>query len=566
MEEQTLPDSSLVKDQRFDVSGTAARSTLSSDFHRVWLGNDPIPAIYEQYWKAWQRQLPDATFRTWRDQDVENLPLAGPLLPKVASAVQASDIARYDIILQNGGTYLDCDILPLVYPDVLGGDELVTCNENSGDDIRSIGFFAAPPGNPTLHRALEIIGSMELGVSTPNIETGPALFRKAIAAERRLPSSAFYPYHHTEPFSRVFDRDLSRTYGIHVWGRSWLSEEALTTAAAHCFHAGDVGEAEALLVRRANPILTERAQRMLELCRQIRNMRLTLVHGLRNPTFRMALRKGWAGGIKFEAGPRPKVIQQADGVSSLFEAGWCLLSHYPDSVVWQIGACDGILVDPIRSLLVNFDPVCLLVEPHPELYTRLVRNYRRNERMVTINAAMGRSGGKADLIAIDPYIAGRDNLPDWSLGISSLYRDRNALGGKRVTDALQKRLLAATRAVPVVVHSPADVRRQTGLPWPDMLVVDTEGADAEIVAAFLDEGVAPKILYFETVCVPESEVAQIKQRLLLTYFAIEATDSVLFIRHDFLDEILELAWVEQGRISLPSYLGLSIVLPGVNAD
>ena len=34
-------------------------------------------------------------------------------------------------------------------------------------------------------------------------------------------------------------------------------------------------------------------------------------------------------------------------------------------VVWQIGAADGILVDPIRPLMVRFNPVSVLLEPNP---------------------------------------------------------------------------------------------------------------------------------------------------------------------------------------------------------
>jgi len=37
----------------------------------------------------------------------------------------------------------------------------------------------------------------------------------------RLPSDAFYPYLYDEPYSRILFKDLSRTYGIHIWGGSW---------------------------------------------------------------------------------------------------------------------------------------------------------------------------------------------------------------------------------------------------------------------------------------------------------------------------------------------------------
>jgi len=531
--------------------------------HRIWLGPRPIPQVYERYWSAWRRQLPDAEFRTWREEDVRSLPLAGPLLARAASPVQQADIARYDIIYQEGGVYLDCDVMPIAYPDFFSTDELVTCNQDDADQIRSVGFFAAPAGHPALKMALDLIEKVTLGTDKPNVETGPVLFRKAITVEKRLPKEAFYPYHHTEPFSRIFDRDLSRTFGIHVWGRSWLSDEAITTAAAHCFHAGDIAEAEALLVQRPEPITIERAQRLLEMCRYIRSVRSSLMQACRWPLFRSTLRKGWLGGLQFPSGPRPSSVSWQPGVPSLFELLWHIFARNPAAVIWQVGACDGILNDPIRPFLANFDPTAVLIEPHPELFTRLKANYRFNERAVFLNAAVRRETGDGELIAISPELIEREGLPDWTLGISSMYGDRNALGGKGVTKKLQARLRRTVRKLPVEVLSPADVRRRTGSNWPDILVVDAEGCDAEIVSAFLDERVQLKLVYLETACIPPVEIEGLRKRVSSTHFIIELPQNMVLVRFDILDEVLETALVEQGRLLMSKFLGTDIFIPGL---
>lgn len=534
---------------------------IPTQVNRIWLGGAPIPERYERYWRAWQRQLPNAQFRTWRDADVAQLPVAGPLLSKASMPVQRADIARYDIILQHGGVYLDCDIMPLAYPEFFAGDELITCNENDGDEIRSIGFFAAPPGHPTLRRALELIGQADLGRAAPNFETGPHLFRRAVVTERRLPSATFYPYGDSEPFSRIFDRDLLHTWGIHVWGRTWLPDKALVTYASRCLASGDVREAEELLDQCASQEGSERASALRQMCLEVRGLRRALLDGLRSGPMRELMARSPLIGLPGRVSTKPHSIKAVAGVPRFFEAAWHLLTRHPDTVVWQVGACDGILADGLRPLLVNFDPVALLVEPHPQMHARLADNYRRNERSVLANVAVGRVARPSELIAMDPDAATKDDLPDWAIGLSSLHGDRNALGGKTVTPEMRARLLAATRRIPVEVVTPDELRRRAGIGWPDLLFVDTEGSDAEVVHALLDVPVLPKLVYFETICLPAEELAELLARLSATHLCIDLPQNMMAIRHDMLEELVCSAFLEQGRRTLLDLFGMDLVVP-----
>jgi len=455
--------------------------------------------------------------------------------------------------------------MPLAYPQIFDGDDLITCNEDDADTIRSVGFFAAPPNNPSLANALHLIANTKLGKVPPNEETGPVLFRRAITAEKRLPKATFYPYSYNEPFSRIFDADLSATYGIHVWGRSWLAEDLIAEGAGQCLEAGDVAEAEATLTERAEPIRTESALRLLDLCRHIRAVRSTLMMGLGAPAMRAALWQGVVGGAKPAALDQLTAIPGRVSRPSFFETAWHLLSRHPSTVVWQVGACDGILADPLRPLIVNFDPVTVMVEPHPDMFAKLKANYRRNERTVMINAAVGPEARDGTLIAVDPDAVMRDKLPHWALGLSSFHDDRNALGGLTVTKEMQGRLLAATRRIKVPVLTPEDIRRRSGVAWPDVLVVDTEGSDAEVVTAFLDAGAAPKIIYFETICLPPKELEPLRKRLSHTYVRINLNDNVLFLRNDFLEEFLTTTFIDHGRLLAPKYMGMELIAPGLAA-
>jgi FkbM family methyltransferase len=510
--------------------------------HRVWLGPRPIPERYEAYWAAWKRQLPDYELVTWTEREAVRLASVAPLLERAVSPTQQADILRYAVLQAEGGVYMDCDMMPLQWRDWGLEEGLVTCNESTDDDIRSIGFIAAPKGNETFARALSLISATKLGTDAVNFETGPVLFRKAIAAEQRLPDAAFYPYHHEEPFSAIFERDLSATYGIHVWGMSWLGPDALADKARRWMQAGDIGAAEALA--RTLPAEPPAAD-IVEHCRRVRSIRTMLVNAVEERRYASAVDSGWLCGalIPAPAAPLPSAHPR------FLDAAWHLLQQSPASPVWQIGAADGIVADPLRPLLINFDPPGMLVEPNPWIFSRLQQNYRNNARLTLVNAAVAGTAGKAELRAVVPEEVAARALPDWALGLSTFDPSANALGGKTVTTDVQRRLMKATRAVEVQTLTVADLLSQTGGMLPDIVVVDAAGMDTDIVGWLLDAGLRPRIVQLEVACVTEEQIAALKARLPADYVWIDLGEDAALYRRDFLDDLAREAYVEEGRLA-----------------
>src|SRR5262245_62092092 len=98
----------------------------------------------------------------------------------------------------------------------------------------------------------------------------------------------------------------------------------------------------------------------------------------------------------------------------------------------EVGAGDGKSFDPLYHFAVKNDWSGLLIEPHPELFARLRENYIACSNVTFENVAISDKFEVRDLhyCAFDAIDSRK--VPDWALGISSLYGDRNALGGKRV--------------------------------------------------------------------------------------------------------------------------------------
>ncbi|RIJ32315.1 glycosyltransferase [Henriciella mobilis] len=520
--------------------------------HRIWFGGSPVPEAYERYWNAWRRMMPDTEFVTWDEARLDDLPVTRSRRDDVKSAVQLSDIARYELLASEGGTYLDCDILPLRQMDFSGADRLVTCNENDEDDIRSIGFIAAPAGDASLVSAVEKLKTAPLGATYTNVETGPVFFRSVIQDELRLPRQSFYPYSAVEPLSVVFDRDLSETIGIHVWGMSWLDPGGLAYNALRQFGNGDTvsSRTHALALADRLPFASD----LLRAIEETRLARAQLARALRAPVFHLVGYNRTIGGWEL-TGTDPETL----AFPTFLEACWQLLTTTPASKIWQVGAADGILVDPLRPILANFDPSCALLEPNPYLFKRLKENYALNERAQMFELAMGENAGEFTLNAVNPEKVETLDLPAWAVGISSFHLDKNALGGLTITAELQRRIEKAVESVRVQKVSPTQLREACGF-WPDILIVDAEGDDAEIINAILAQSVYPKIILFEHACMPQEQRERLQSRLGTAYFSHSSEEDTLALRADFYAELAMQAFVDAGRKQFLDRMGLDVIV------
>jgi len=495
--------------------------------HRIWFGDKAMPAEYEKYWEAWQRQLPDFEFRTWREADVAGF-RTSELIARADGMARKADIARLEMLLNHGGIYLDCDIFPLHrLPESVLNNELVVCNESPNGDYCSIGFIAAAPGALALKWAIDTLFTVELNRLPPNRETGPWFFAKALqhGPFTRLPSQSFYPYMYNEPFSKVFDRDLSQTFGIHVWGGSWLNDRQKMEKLAERLHRGDLEEASLIAptIESIDPAPT------LGFCDIAREVRRQALEAAKQPI------------------AESFVAIDNSAPLELVKAGIFLLRHAPSSLIWQIGAADGILVDPLRALLVNFDPPAVLVEPNPYLFDMLKRNYEANRQTRFVNAALSGTPGKLTLNAINPQKMRERPLPDWVLGISSAYTDKNAIGGGFGLDPETARLIG--ECVERIDADVVDVEHLLSLndgDHPGILVIDAEGMDAALLKLILGKGIRPLIMHFERQCLTPEESDMVAGLLADEYVTVPVGNDVVAFRADFFSTYCEHMYVENG--------------------
>lgn len=190
----------------------------------------------------------------------------------------------------------------------------------------------------------------------------------------------------------------------------------------------------------------------------------------------------------------------------------------------QIGANDGIVADPIRSLVLQHQLPGLFVEPLPDLFARLSANYAGHPGAIFEQCAVGDHDGQATFYRIRP----NSELPEWFQRIASF--DKRQLSSKKFG---LKGLERFVESVNVPVLTLPTLLQKHNLKDCDLLQIDTEGYDCRIVQSALKAGVRPAIINYEIVNTLPIEQAQCKRLLAEQGYAfVDVGYDTLALRED----------------------------------
>jgi hypothetical protein len=85
----------------------------------------------------------------------------------------------------------------------------------------------------------------------------------------------------------------------------------------------------------------------------------------------------------------------------------------------QVGANDGLMDDPIHFLVRKYGWCGVLLEPDPQLFKRLEKNYSGVDGPILVNAALSPIDGEATFYRIRMD----EKMPNWCAGLGSFRRD-----------------------------------------------------------------------------------------------------------------------------------------------
>lgn len=160
----------------------------------------------------------------------------------------------------------------------------------------------------------------------------------------------------------------------------------------------------------------------------------------------------------------------------------------------QIGAHDGVHYDPIRALIKKFHWRGILVEPQPQVFKRLIENYKDEPQLIFENAAIAPHDGQTTLYVFKEG----SNLPDHASMLASFNRNVLVSNGHNYKGEIME--------LPVKALSLKSLLAQHRVQKIDLLQIDTEGYDFEIIKMLESSEIKPTILHFESGFLTEDQM------------------------------------------------------------
>jgi FkbM family methyltransferase len=207
---------------------------------------------------------------------------------------------------------------------------------------------------------------------------------------------------------------------------------------------------------------------------------------------------------------------------NLVEIGFALLARSGTTGinVVQIGAFDGQLSDPLQRIVHYHKSRCVLVEPQPGPFQALQKKYGGNSAVTLENAAITEQDGTVTM-----YVPSDEASPMASIDPNHYKR----FGLRR--DVLRK--------ITVPGLTPKTLITKHKLAAIDVLQIDTEGLDARLVSLFLNAGMKPSIINFESLHCGEADLATVWQLLAQDgYWWVKGDQDTFAISESFVHRAL----------------------------
>lgn len=154
----------------------------------------------------------------------------------------------------------------------------------------------------------------------------------------------------------------------------------------------------------------------------------------------------------------------------------------------QVGACDGETSDSVYSYIKSGDINAYLVEPSAVNFQKLKQFYSDGSNATLINAAIADKDEHRTFYSIKDEGRWKDNA--WARQLASFYKEHLVKHGIREEEINKEE---------VTCYTLQTIIDQQNIKNLDVLLIDTEGYDAEIVKMALNQNITPNFIAFENV-------------------------------------------------------------------
>lgn len=172
----------------------------------------------------------------------------------------------------------------------------------------------------------------------------------------------------------------------------------------------------------------------------------------------------------------------------------------------QVGANDGVYGDPLRGYIQRFGWRGILVEPQPDVFARLVENYRdQADHLIFVNVAISPVDREVSLYRAPGLTAVADQKMQDALTVTSMNPKVVAHQSGTLPGQLERVLVPAMRLDDLI-----ELHQVTSL---DLLQIDCEGYDGEVLKSIDLNLHRPCLIQFEHGHMKISDLVELEQRL-----------------------------------------------------
>lgn len=203
---------------------------IPKTIHQIWVGDKPLPEFYKKLTKTWQSMHPDWQYILWTDKEINSLTLYNEnLYKKAKSNREKANIARYEILYQFGGVYVDIDFECLKPLDILMHcyDFFTGITPNNATAVLANGLIGSVAQHPLLKKLITTMKNYSSendqmkrnGVIYFSLMYYMYGFNNENSIAIALPTTYFYPFkkHYGTPIDNS-DFIRPESFAIHYWG------------------------------------------------------------------------------------------------------------------------------------------------------------------------------------------------------------------------------------------------------------------------------------------------------------------------------------------------------------
>ena len=211
--------------------------------HYCWYGRGEKSAAIQMCIESWRKFCPDYEIKEWNE---DNSPMHVRWMHdayKHKKYAFVADYARFYALFQEGGIYMDTDMLLVKPIDDFLRDNMFIGREDK--DNANMAIMGMTKGNSFCKEVMGIYDKSTFDLVKPPIITrflSPKLIEYGFIEEdltqllcnglKVYQSDFFYPIHYTQQFelAEVYTFQKPNTYAIHLWNKSWTDEFKLFEA------------------------------------------------------------------------------------------------------------------------------------------------------------------------------------------------------------------------------------------------------------------------------------------------------------------------------------------------